>query len=146
VTAVLRAVAFAGLFAVGFLIGFNAAQRGVPLSAPAAVQQGPTPTPSPSPARDPPPQLPQPPAPTPRAALPPPAAASAYRVQVGAFGNRSNADALAAALRREGFAATVLSNTLFRVVLGPYASRSLATHAAAQLHRRGHPAIVLPAR
>jgi cell division protein FtsN len=71
---------------------------------------------------------------------------SDYRVQVGAFRSRVSADNLAAALRREGFAASVTPGELFRVVVGPYASQDLARHAAARLRGLGYPAIVLPGR
>lgn len=140
----MRSVAFAALFAIGFMVGFLSAQRGLRESPPAA--ERPATTPSPSPRRE---VLHAPvrrPTPTPRAAAPSQVAVSDYRVQVGAFRNRANADNLAAALRREGFAASVAPGALFRVVVGPYASQDLARHAAARLHGLGYPAIVLPAQ
>jgi cell division protein FtsN len=146
VTVVVRAVFFAALFAVGFVIGFHSTQRRAVDSPPAVVPPASTPAASPRTPREPTPVAVRSPAPAPLAVTPPPAATSGYRVQVGAFRNRVNADNLAAALRREGFAANVAPGALFRVVVGPYASQDLARHAAARLHGLGYPAIVIPAR
>jgi cell division septation protein DedD len=67
-----------------------------------------------------------------------------YRVQVGAFEKRLDADLLVSSLRGGGYAAAVVERQLpsgkvvFRVIVGPYATREAAKEAAAQLHGLGH--------
>ena len=58
-----------------------------------------------------------------------------YRIQVGAFRRRSNADAFAARLRGLGYRVAVnsRSNGFHRVLVGPYATRSQAVAAKGAL-------------
>ncbi|MEO7387568.1 MAG: SPOR domain-containing protein [Gammaproteobacteria bacterium] len=63
-------------------------------------------------------------------------------VQLGSFSSRDNADRLAASLRRQGFAVTVLggggsSGTLFRVRAGPEPDKAAADELASRLTAAG---------
>lgn len=85
------------------------------------------------------------------AVRPPPAvaAASGYVVQVGSFAARTTADALAATLRRQGFAARVSAvqsggRTLHRVRVGPSGSRDAAEALRLRLRSAGHAGSVVP--
>jgi DedD protein len=69
--------------------------------------------------------------------------ARVYVVQVGSFAARTTADALAATLRRQGFAATVSrvqagGRTLHRVRVGPASARAEADALRARLRTAGH--------
>jgi len=81
-----------------------------------------------------------------------PAAASStgmWAVQAGSFGNKENAERLAADLRKQGFAAflsqlSTSSGPLHRVRIGPQKDRESAEAVAAQLGRAGHNGQVVP--
>lgn len=61
-----------------------------------------------------------------------------YRVQTGAFSNRSNADALLAKVKAAGFETyMVLSNGLYKVQVGAYGVKSNADAMAAKLKAKG---------
>jgi cell division protein FtsN len=71
------------------------------------------------------------------------AAGGNYVVQVGSFAARTTADALAATLRRQGFAASVSAvqsggRTLHRVRVGPAGSRDAADALRLRLRTAGH--------
>jgi cell division septation protein DedD len=77
------------------------------------------------------------------------AAADSYVVQVGSFASRTTADALAATLRRQGFAASVSAvqsggRTLHRVRVGPAGSRDAADALRLRLRTVGHTGSVVP--
>jgi DedD protein len=74
--------------------------------------------------------------------------AGIYVVQVGSFAARTTADALAATLRRQGFAATVSvvqagDRTLHRVRVGPASERADADALRARLRTAGHSGTVV---
>ncbi|MBW7929763.1 MAG: SPOR domain-containing protein [Gammaproteobacteria bacterium] len=84
------------------------------------------------------------------APLPKPATtAGGWVVQVGTFGEKGNAERLAAQLEKQGFAA-VLSTTaaggrkLYRVRVGPAATREAASTLAGKLAAAGHKGNVVP--
>jgi cell division septation protein DedD len=84
---------------------------------------------------------------TPAAARP--AAGGAFVVQVGTFGQKDNAERLAATLKGRGFAAVVSASssggrTLYRVRVGPAGPRDAATGLAGRLASAGHPGQVVP--
>jgi N-acetylmuramoyl-L-alanine amidase len=61
-----------------------------------------------------------------------------YRVQIGAFGSKANADERAAALRTAGFAPYVVrEGTLFKVRAGAFRERSQAEELAERIKARG---------
>jgi N-acetylmuramoyl-L-alanine amidase len=61
-----------------------------------------------------------------------------YRVQIGAFGNRSNADERAAALRAAGYTPYVVrEGNLFKVRTGEFRERRDAEALAGQLRAKG---------
>jgi DedD protein len=77
------------------------------------------------------------------------AATGSYVVQVGSFAARTTADALAATLRRQGFAASVSAvqsggRTLHRVRVGPAGSRDAADALRLRLRTAGHAGSVVP--
>ena len=72
-----------------------------------------------------------------------------WAVQAGSFGNKENAERLAADLRKQGFAAflsqlSTSSGPLHRVRIGPQKDRESAEAVAAQLGRAGHNGQVVP--
>ena len=82
-----------------------------------------------------------PPAPSP-AARPATAAGGDWLVQVGTFGQKDNAERLAASLKQRGFAAFVSplsrpDKTLYRVRVGPAGSREAAADVAGKLAAAG---------
>lgn len=90
-------------------------------------------------------------APAPATAEPATAAASpaaGYAVQIGSFGERSNAERLVATLRKGGFAAFIVPTTsgrkLYRVRVGPVADRADAERLAAQLVAAGQSGRIVP--
>lgn len=101
--------------------------------------------PAPSPAT--PAATPPPPASSP---VPKPAAtAGGWVVQVGTFGQKGNAERLAAQLETQGFAAALSTTTvdgrrLYRVRVGPAASREAASTLAGRLAAAGHKGNVVP--
>ena len=98
------------------------------------------------------------PAPASEAATPPSTAkveASAasetgmWAVQLGSFGNRENAERLAADLRKQGYAAflsqlSTSNGSLHRVRIGPQKDRTSAEATAARLLQAGHQGQVVP--
>ncbi len=119
------AVAVAGGFLLGYLVGN--------LEAPAALsvahqpQALPTPRPAETQNPFPPPVEPVPPAPQ-----------TLYTVQVGAYRDSRNAKAMVARLERDGFSARVLSGSLYRVVVGEFEREDQARQLAALLSRSGY--------
>jgi N-acetyl-anhydromuramyl-L-alanine amidase AmpD len=74
-----------------------------------------------------------------------PQARTIYRVQAGAFSDRSNADALAARIRTDGFEAAIVAGlnnsrtaTIYRVQAGAFSTREGAEERAAALRDRGY--------
>ena len=72
-----------------------------------------------------------------------------WAVQVGAIGNKENAERLAADLRQQGFAAFLSQlgsgeGQLHRVRIGPQKDREGAEAMAARLAKAGHPGQVVP--
>lgn len=66
-----------------------------------------------------------------------------YRVQVGAFGVKQNADTLAAKLRRDGFEAIVSKDgRLYRVQAGAFSEKKNAEALVKRLKAKGYDAIV----
>lgn len=155
------ALALIGLFAVAVLVGYVGGKtflapsasttrpaRPAPRPAPPPAQPAPTPEPVPVPAPVPeapssPPPAPPQPAPPPVAK--PPAPAVVYRVQVGAFLRRENAENRAAQLREDGFDAYISqSGGLFKVQVGAFAERENAVRVAAELRTRGYEVLITP--
>jgi N-acetylmuramoyl-L-alanine amidase len=61
-----------------------------------------------------------------------------YRVQIGAFSNKTNADERAAALRAAGFESYVArEGSLYKVRVGAFRDRSQAEALAEQLRAKG---------
>jgi DedD protein len=72
-----------------------------------------------------------------------------WAVQLGSFSDQKNADRLAADLRKQGFAAFLItlptdSGELHRVRIGPQKDRASAKAMAERLQKAGHPGKVLP--
>ena len=72
-----------------------------------------------------------------------------WAVQLGSFGNKENAERLAAELRKQGYAAFLsqldtASGTLHRVRIGPQKDRDSAEQMAARLQKAGHTGQVVP--
>jgi len=102
-----------------------------PVTPPAAVPQAPAATSEPQPR----------PAPAPQAGD----AGALYRVQVGAFIGKVNAEARAAKLRAQGFDAYVTqAGPLWRVQVGAFAVRENAERLAQQLRDAGYEVIITP--
>lgn len=155
---------FLGLFLVAIVVGYVAGQaflsptttapRAVRPQPPAETPPAPSvPLPAPQPLPQPSPE-PAPPAPAPRPNPPaparPPQAApqtpgTVYRVQVGAFIRRENAEARAAELRERGFEAYInQAGGLFRVQVGAFAERENAVALAERLRGAGYEVIIMP--
>lgn len=66
-----------------------------------------------------------------------------YRVQVGAFSSRENADRLAARLRELGYDAAISSGPPYRVQTGAFASRDNAVRLSEELRAAGFEAVVV---
>jgi cell division septation protein DedD len=121
--------------------------------APRAEASGPAPAPAPRaplgvpsaipprvrPSAEPPAVATAPPTRAPQSARPPSALGTGFSVQVGAFGERGGADALAARLRADGFGAGVVhvsgGAAPYKVRVGPADSREQALKLAARLER-----------
>lgn len=70
-------------------------------------------------------------------------AASLYRVQAGAFREKANAEALAARLKADGYAATLVqADGLYKVQAGAFADRANADALAARLKAAGYAAYI----
>lgn len=65
-----------------------------------------------------------------------------WRVQVGAFNKKKNAEALAARLKKDGFDAYVMHDGFWRVQCGAFRERENADALAARLKKAGYPAFV----
>jgi len=114
----------------------------------------PLPTPTQAPQRDPEPEVALEEAQTPPADQPAaePAVASAtgmWAVQLGSFGNRENAEKLAADLRKMGFLPFLSklsssSGEMYRVRIGPQKDRASAEAVAAELQKAGRKGQVVP--
>ncbi len=159
---VVVAVVFVGLFAVAVLIGYVGGQAFLAPSPPASIR--PRPAPPQAPAQPAPPVVqptPQPPSAPPSAPPPEPAPAPAppappkppevapsqptvlYRVQVGAFLRRENAEARAAELKERGYDAYInISGGLFKVQVGAFADRENAQHLADELRALGFEVLI----
>lgn len=126
----------------------NASAQDTPKPQPAPQQQKPDSEPvAQKPAPE--PVVEQQPAGEPPAATPDASTTGMWAVQLGSFSNQQNADALAANLRKQGFAAflsklTTSSGELHRVRVGPQKDRASAEAMAAQLKKAGHDGKVLP--
>jgi N-acetylmuramoyl-L-alanine amidase len=71
-------------------------------------------------------------------------AGALFRVQVGAFANRENADALMARLRDDGFAPyLVQEGRLHKVRVGAFRERPRANELVARLLARGYSATIV---
>lgn len=151
-------LALVGLFAISVLIGYVAGLAFLAPSAPAparsvrpaplAGEQAQTPAPTPQPETKPPAATP--PAPTPPTEPATPATQSAqqvgavlYRVQVGAYVSKENAESRAAKLRDAGFDAYVTQGgSLYIVQVGAFAVRENAERLADQLRAAGYKVII----
>ncbi len=116
---------------------------------PEPVRPAPGPTPQPAPAPAPPPQPAPPRVPEPQKPPPlqqvTPHAGVIYRVQVGAFLRRENAEARAEQLRQDGFDAYInQSGGLFKVQVGAFSDRDNAIHLAEQLRAKGYEVLITP--
>jgi DedD protein len=111
-----------------------------PAAGPAEPQPDVKPVPEPAPAAEP-PAAPESPPETVAVAAPPetPAVAGGWVIQVGSFGNQSNADTLRDKLRADGFATQVervildSGSTTYRVRVGPYLDKGEAEETALKL-------------
>ena len=70
-------------------------------------------------------------------------------MQLGSFGNKENAERIAADIRKQGNAAFLsqldtASGTLHRVRIGPQKDRDSAEQMAARLQKAGHTGQVVP--
>ena len=168
---VVVAVVFVGLFGVALLVGYVGGQafltpatttpQRIPRPVPTAPSPRPTPPQAPPPQQVQPAPAPQPstpapaqPAPAPQApqtapqspTAPPAAAPSArvlYRVQVGAFLRRENAETRAAELRERGFEAYInLTGGLYRVQVGAFSDRENAQRVAQELRAVGYEVLI----
>ncbi len=84
--------------------------------------------------------------PAPSVAQSQPAAVN-FRVQVGAFRRRENADARMAQLKQDGYDPYIItSGDLFRVIVGAFTDRENAVRLQEELHARGYDVLVLPVR
>ncbi|TMI97578.1 MAG: SPOR domain-containing protein [Bacillati bacterium ANGP1] len=144
---VVAVLALVGLFAISVLVGYVGGQAFLTPSAPAPRPARPAPA-SPEPqAPAPAPGPPQAPAtgPTTTPAKPGPETGVLYRVQVGAYISRENAEARAAKLREEGFDAYVTqSGTLYKVQVGAFAIRENAERLAGELKAAGYEVLIAP--
>jgi len=115
-----------------------ATQESPPAAVASAVQPPPTPDVAPPPRAEPPPPAPR-----------PVATGGGWLVQLGTFGQRDNAERLAAELGAKGFAAvlsttSVDGRTLYRVRVGPAGSREAAATLAGRLSAAGYKGNVVP--
>ena len=90
-----------------------------------------------------------PPKPEPEAEPPVVSETGMWAVQLGSFSDKSNAEKLAASLRKQGYAAflsqlTTPSGPLHRVRIGPQKDRDGADAMAARLKKAGHDGQVVP--
>ncbi len=69
---------------------------------------------------------------------------SRFHVQVGAFDERQNADALVLRIRSLGYAASVTDGPPYRVWVGGYLDRTTAERLAEHLKTAGFDAVLTP--
>ena len=67
-----------------------------------------------------------------------------YHVQVGAFTERQNADALALRVRAMGYAVAVTDGPPYRVWVGAYLDQHTAERLAATIRQAGFEAVLTP--
>ena len=73
-----------------------------------------------------------------------PSTEALYRVQVGAYKRKSNADAMLAKIKAAGFDAfTTKVGDLYKVQVGAYREQTKAENAKAQVNKAGFPAVVV---
>lgn len=71
-------------------------------------------------------------------------AAALYRVQVGAFASRANAEARVEALRASGFSPYIVQESgLFKVRVGAFRDRTLAEQLAERLRAAGYDVAII---
>ncbi|MCM3691712.1 N-acetylmuramoyl-L-alanine amidase [Neobacillus niacini] len=86
---------------------------------------------------------PQPPTPTPPSnPAQPPVRSGLYKVQAGAFSEKSNADAHVRKLKSDGFAAFVFTDGLYKVQAGAFSERKNAEDLVARLKAKGYQAFI----
>lgn len=157
---IVAGLALVGLFAISVLIGYVAGLAFLAPSAPSpprsarpvpvAGEQAQTPTPNPKAAANPPAATTPPLTPSAEPAIPatqpaPQVGGSGvlYRVQVGAYVSKENAESRAAKLRDAGFDAYVTQGgSLFIVQVGAFAVRENAERLADQLRAAGYKVII----
>jgi cell division septation protein DedD len=81
-------------------------------------------------------------APTP-ATLPPQQSEAFYRVQVGVFSERANADRMVAMLKEQGYEGIIVPGPPYRVQTGAFSSQANATRLVEELVGKGFEAIVV---
>ena len=86
---------------------------------------------------------PQPPTPNPPSNPTPPVRSDLFRVQAGAFSEKSNADAHVTKLKSDGFEAFVFSDGLYKVQAGAFSERKNAETLVARLKAKGYQAFIL---
>jgi hypothetical protein len=123
--------------AAGFLLGLLVGTVRVPAALREAAQ-APTDAEVRPAAAEPSPALTPQPAPATSASLP----TGRYTVQVGAFRQRENAEAVVRRLRAQGYDAQVVSGALVRVWVGRFEKEPAARRLAKDLARAGYPAFV----
>ncbi len=68
-----------------------------------------------------------------------------YKVQVGAFSTRENAEEREAALRRDGFSPyLVIERGLYKVRVGAFRNRATAEELAERVRARGYEVVIVP--
>lgn len=81
---------------------------------------------------------------TPRTKPTPPPPTKLFRVQVGAFGVRSNADTMMTRLRKDGYSPFITQRDgLFRVQVGAFGVRANAERLEAELKRKGYQTFIV---
>ena len=115
-------------------------------SQPKTIEERPAPDPVSEPAREADEPASEPPA---QQLVAAPSATGMWAVQLGSFGDKSNAERLAADLRKQGFAAFLSrlatdSGELHRVRIGPQKDRESAEAMAERLANAGHKGQVVP--
>lgn len=99
-----------------------------------------TPVAAPSPA----PEPPAPPTPPPAQEEPAPGGTTAlFKVQVGAFSERANAERVVAQLKEAGYEAMIITGPPHRVQTGAFSSQENAERLAQELRQKGFEAIVV---
>lgn len=66
-----------------------------------------------------------------------------YRVQVGVFSEKANADRMVASLKEEGYEAIIVSGPPHRVQTGAFSSQENATKLMEELKKKGFEAIIV---